>query len=98
MKRRDFIKGLMALPTAALAVPVPTSAASHFGSHIHSKEWICDAFREVESFWWDVRFLHRPTGVRYGWRVSEEHLVNRDQSIEDFMREQRGRVNPYYAS
>lgn len=85
MERREFLKGVIALPAAALP-----AIASEWGHEV----WQDDPL----SHWWNVRMLHRPTGVRYGYRVSEQYLVNMGLSIDGFVRRMQGSVNPYYAS
>lgn len=85
MNRRGFLKRIGLLSVAA-ALPIPV------------EEWIWECMRGQDDFWWTFLAQHVPTGVRYGWKVSEQHLIDRGMTPEDFKRFSITRLNPYYAS
>lgn len=90
MDRRDFFKKAGLVAVAAFA-PVPA---------LFEEPWEVTLTRDFD-FFWTFMALHKPTGVRYGWKVAEQHLVDRGMTPDEFKTfslSQLSGVNPYYAS
>ncbi len=96
MNRRQFLAllgGAFALPAIAVS-PLPTDSLMMFWG----RGWDFSITRDPQTFWWTFLAEFKPTGVKYGWKVAEQRLVDLGMTPEDLMRFSISRFNPYYAS
>jgi hypothetical protein len=93
MDRRTFLKAA-ALPLVA-AIP---ALAEYDGPDIWvhpGPDWLWTGKLNLQTRYWRIDGLHRPSGARWAWLLPETYLANRGISIESYLLERPAMHNAY---